>query len=70
MTNDEIRNLAIEHHLIDGYDGDGLVAIDVRLIAYTAAVEARERERCRLIASEHPHHYGNAISLMIEELKS
>ena len=40
MNQEEIKKLAIEHKLIDGYDGDGLVAIDKRLIAYTAAVEA------------------------------
>lgn len=72
LTQDEIKALAIEHKLIDGYDGDGLVSIDNRLVAYTAAVEAKERERCLYVAEKYTLGLstdGHNISHMLRNFK-
>ncbi len=74
MKPDEIRNLAIgcgadvRHYPLSDDEIKYVYVLDSEeLAAYTAAVEARERERCALIADRQPH--GNSIASRIRELK-
>ena len=70
MTNEEIRNLALECGASEDVykDFESYFTFDVtELSSYTAAIEARERERC-IVACQGQNGFQNCIE-RIRELK-